>query len=107
MVNVKRAPDTAPLAAAMSESFGESQASQRAAAREPDTLTARDKKFEQNITLSSRKRDDTDSKTRCGGEWCPGADLNHRHADFQSAALPTELPGPIFRRRPTDRTRRL
>ncbi len=33
-----------------------------------------------------------------GGEggwekWCPGADSNHRHADFQSAALPTELPG--------------
>ncbi len=27
--------------------------------------------------------------------WCPGADLNHRHADFQSAALPTELPGPL------------
>src|SRR5690242_18112405 len=26
-------------------------------------------------------------------EWCPGAELNHRHADFQSAALPTELPG--------------
>ena len=25
--------------------------------------------------------------------WCPGADLNHRHTDFQSAALPTELPG--------------
>jgi hypothetical protein len=29
-------------------------------------------------------------------EWCPGADLNHRHADFQSAALPTELPGHLF-----------
>ena len=28
------------------------------------------------------------------GEWCPGAELNSRHADFQSAALPTELPGP-------------
>src|ERR1051325_2415140 len=28
-------------------------------------------------------------------KWCPGADLNHRHADFQSAALPTELPGPL------------
>ena len=28
-----------------------------------------------------------------GSEWCPGADSNHRHADFQSAALPTELPG--------------
>jgi hypothetical protein len=26
-------------------------------------------------------------------EWCPGAESNHRHADFQSAALPTELPG--------------
>ena len=24
---------------------------------------------------------------------CPGAESNHRHADFQSAALPTELPG--------------
>ena len=28
-----------------------------------------------------------------GKQWCPGADSNHRHADFQSAALPTELPG--------------
>ena len=27
------------------------------------------------------------------GKWCPGADLNHRHEDFQSTALPTELPG--------------
>ena len=26
-------------------------------------------------------------------DWCPGADLNHRHEDFQSTALPTELPG--------------
>ena len=25
--------------------------------------------------------------------WCPGTELNRRHADFQSAALPTELPG--------------
>ena len=24
---------------------------------------------------------------------CPGTELNRRHADFQSAALPTELPG--------------
>ena len=28
------------------------------------------------------------------GGWCPGADSNHRHCDFQSHALPTELPGP-------------
>ncbi len=25
--------------------------------------------------------------------WWPGAGSNHRHTDFQSAALPTELPG--------------
>jgi hypothetical protein len=25
--------------------------------------------------------------------WCPGEELNHRHRDFQSRALPTELPG--------------
>ena len=27
--------------------------------------------------------------------WCPGAESNHRHGDFQSPALPTELPGPF------------
>ena len=27
--------------------------------------------------------------------WCPGAESNHRHEDFQSTALPTELPGQI------------
>ncbi len=27
-------------------------------------------------------------------KWCPGEELNHRHSDFQSLALPTELPGP-------------
>jgi hypothetical protein len=34
--------------------------------------------------------------------WCPGAESNHRHCDFQSHALPTELPGrlaPSGRRR--------
>src|SRR5262245_6296273 len=25
--------------------------------------------------------------------WCPGTELNRRHRDFQSLALPTELPG--------------
>jgi hypothetical protein len=33
--------------------------------------------------------------------WWPGTGSNRRHADFQSAALPTELPGRnrVFRRR--------
>ena len=26
--------------------------------------------------------------------WCPGTESNRRHCDFQSHALPTELPGP-------------
>jgi hypothetical protein len=34
--------------------------------------------------------------------WWPGAESNCRHADFQSAALPTELPGHI---EPHDKTR--
>ncbi len=28
---------------------------------------------------------------------CPGVGLNHRHCDFQSHALPTELPRHIIR----------
>ena len=31
--------------------------------------------------------------------WCPGAESNHRHCDFQSHALPTELPGHTRRER--------
>ena len=34
--------------------------------------------------------------------WCPGPELNQRHADFQSAALPTELPGHRMWRRGRD-----
>jgi hypothetical protein len=29
------------------------------------------------------------------GKWCPEPESNQRHADFQSAALPTELSGPF------------
>jgi hypothetical protein len=38
-------------------------------------------------------------RTEANGEWCPGAESNHRHCDFQSHALPTELPGRRTRRR--------
>ncbi len=31
--------------------------------------------------------------------WCPGLELNQRHRDFQSRALPTELPGHCSARR--------
>ena len=30
-------------------------------------------------------------------EWWPGTELNRRHKDFQSSALPTELPGRLLR----------
>jgi len=38
------------------------------------------------------KKEDSEINELEGG-WCPGAELNHRHRDFQSRALPTELPG--------------
>ena len=29
-------------------------------------------------------------------KWCLGAESNHRHVDFQSTALPTELPRHMY-----------
>jgi len=33
-------------------------------------------------------------------DWWPGTELNRRHKDFQSSALPTELPGHCTAERP-------
>ncbi len=41
---------------------------------------------------SSGTRSSPVGRTR-PGEWCPGVESNYRHHDFQSCALPTELPG--------------
>jgi hypothetical protein len=38
-------------------------------------------------------------------QWCPGAELNHRHLHFQCSALPTELPGRRTRRTAGGRAR--
>ena len=35
-------------------------------------------------------------------QWCPKAESNHRHGDFQSPALPTELSGHILWRKTRD-----
>src|SRR5688572_26521395 len=40
-----------------------------------------------------RAGDTETSARKCLIKWWPGAESNQRHADFQSAALPTELPG--------------
>src|SRR5688572_4782037 len=40
-----------------------------------------------------RAGDPETSARKCLIKWWPGSESNQRHADFQSAALPTELPG--------------
>src|SRR5436190_1252610 len=42
-----------------------------------------------------RRPDECGSEGPQGGveKWCPGTESNRRHEDFQSSALPTELPG--------------
>jgi hypothetical protein len=45
------------------------------------------------VLLPDRRTRADDEERRRTFKWCPGAELNHRHCDFQSHALPTELPG--------------
>jgi hypothetical protein len=58
---------------------------------EPNNLTTDKMLFDSkriSITIVASKIKRGNKK-----EWCPGAESNHRHGDFQSPALPTELPG--------------
>jgi hypothetical protein len=45
------------------------------------------------VALYFRRRGLSGAEPRWTMKWWPGRELNPRHADFQSAALPTELPG--------------
>ena len=47
-----------------------------------------------------RAGDPETSARKCLIKWWPGSESNQRHADFQSAALPTELPGQAGRTDP-------
>ena len=53
---------------------------------------------DENVTMFTTSRIE-ESPTGFDGafvkSWWPETDLNRRHADFQSAALPSELPGQV------------
>src|SRR6266404_3519719 len=67
--------------------------------KQPRKMTA----AKASTTACSRLRERSATVVGCGNgslvmtgifkKWWPGTELNRRHADFQSAALPTELPG--------------
>jgi hypothetical protein len=48
---------------------------------------------EQRTKATTGKTSRALEKYKTPGKWCPRADLNHRHADFQSAALPLSYSG--------------
>ena len=60
----------------------------------PVTQTLTKRAFSWYLTTTLKHGVTGRKPSRClKKKWCPGADLNHRHADFQSTALPTELLG--------------
>src|ERR1700752_4822780 len=62
----------------------------RAKSKSPSSLSLRSSFAGHASPLSSVA---APREARMGEAWCPGAESNHRHCDFQSHALPTELPG--------------
>ncbi len=65
------------------------RAAQHKNRNERDTFARRSKRLE--------KRQKWRWIKRAFGKWCPGPESNQRHGDFQSPALPTELPGHLRR----------
>ena len=49
-----------------------------------------------DILTSGQKSIGSYFQLRLKNDWCPEAESNHRHEDFQSSALPTELSGQIL-----------
>jgi hypothetical protein len=45
------------------------------------------------LHAQKQKRPDPKIEPFMCNSWCPEAESNHRHEDFQSTALPTELSG--------------
>ena len=60
---------------------------------------ARAHRYERQTGRQAERQKRRSPALRAGlrGVWWPGAESNCRHADFQSAALPTELPGRFVR----------
>ena len=59
-------------------------------------IVERAKRFELSTSTLARWHSTTELYPHI---WCLGAESNHRHEDFQSSALPTELPRQNWRRR--------
>src|SRR3954469_21905143 len=57
------------------------------------TITSACSRFEARDSTVFGRGDETKVVAGIFKKWWPGTELNRRHADFQSAALPTELPG--------------
>ena len=53
----------------------------------------RKKGFEPSTLALARRCSTTEPLPHIQLNWCPKAESNHRHEDFQSSALPTELLG--------------
>ncbi len=56
-------------------------------------ISERVKEDERLLGLIKHQWRRSDFKLRHYPEWWPGTESNRRHEDFQSSALPTELPG--------------